>query len=283
MNDVHTSVKTPASRATFWATSWASGWVAKTLAWCVHLYTALGLLAAAGIAVLLVQGTPAAFRGALFLMAVALFIDGTDGTLARRLRVKEVLPGFDGRRLDDLIDFLTYTCLPLLLIWRAEVLPEGWAWFLLAPLLASAYGFSQTAAKTDDGHFLGFPSYWNVAALYLYVLRPPGWASVLLLLAFAFLTFVPSRYLYPSQRGTGRRLLNAVTNLLGLVWACLVVMVLWRLPVDNTPIDALTFWLAIASLFFPAYYMIASWCISLRITGRRGAGALPLTNDRILR
>ena len=76
-----------------------------------------------------------------------------------------------------MVDFLTYTFLPLLLLWRAKVLPAGQEGWLLAPLLASAYGFCQVAAKTDDGYFLGFPSYWNVVAFYLYVLRPPGWCT----------------------------------------------------------------------------------------------------------
>src|SRR5205085_5710370 len=84
------------------------------LAWCVHLYTALGLVAAAAIAALIVQGGADAFRWAFVLMLVATAIDATDGTLARRIRITEVLPGFDGRRLDDLIDFLNYSFLPLL-------------------------------------------------------------------------------------------------------------------------------------------------------------------------
>src|SRR5262245_22792950 len=185
--------------------------VKKFLAWCVHAYTALGLVAAAGIAVLTVRGGPESFRGAFVLMLVATLIDATDGTLARWVRVKEVLPGFDGRRLDDLIDFLNYTFLSLLLLWRAEVLPAGWDWLLLVPLVASAYGFSQTAAKTDDGFFLGFPSYWNLVAFYLYALRPlPGWFAAGVLLLFAGLTFVPLRYLHTSHPGR----LNRLTNVL---------------------------------------------------------------------
>ena len=43
--------------------------------------------------------------------------------LRERVRVKEVLPHFDGRQLDYLIDFLTYVALPILLLWRAEILP----------------------------------------------------------------------------------------------------------------------------------------------------------------
>ena len=108
------------------------------------------------------------------LMVVATLVDATDGTMARKIGVKRVLPNFDGRKLDDLTDFLTYTFLPLLLIWRAELLPEGSEHWLLLPLLASAYGFCQVEAKTDDGYFLGFPSLWNVVAFYLYVLHAAG-------------------------------------------------------------------------------------------------------------
>src|ERR1017187_10736224 len=102
----------------------------KILAWSAHAYTALGLVAAGGIAVAIFHEQ---FHYAFILMFVATIIDATDGTWARFVKVKEVLPHFDGRRLDDLIDFQTYTSLPLLLIWRADLLQgEALAW-LLAP------------------------------------------------------------------------------------------------------------------------------------------------------
>src|SRR5439155_17705338 len=99
----------------------------KVLAWCVHVYTGLGLLLAVWIAALLVQPerTAHTYRMCFLLMLIATLIDATDGTLARMVRIKETLPGFDGRRLDDLIDFLMYTCLPLAMIDRAGLLPEG--------------------------------------------------------------------------------------------------------------------------------------------------------------
>jgi phosphatidylcholine synthase len=234
----------------------------KFLAWCVHLYTALGLVAAAGMAVLLAQPepTPDAFRCAFVLMAAATLIDATDGTLARAIHIKEVLPGFDGRRLDDIVDFLTYTSLPLFLIWRAGIVTGPPAWVLLLPLLASAYGFSQLSAKTDDGYFLGFPSYWNLVAFYLYVLQPlPEWLSLTLIVGLALLTFVPLRYLYPSQRGS---LLNNATTLLGAAWAALVIWLICRLPSGQKFGDADTRWWALVSLFFPVYYMVASWAVS---------------------
>ena len=240
------------------------------LGWCVHFYTALGLVAAAAIAALIIDGRPESFRRAFLLMVAATLIDATDGTLARRVRIKEVLPGFDGRRLDDLVDFLTYTFLPLFLIWGAKLLPAGYEAWLLLPLLASAYGFCQVSAKTDDGYFLGFPSYWNLVAFYLYALQPlPGWLTVALLVVPALLTFVPSRYLYTTQRGR----LNRVTNLLAGVWVGLVVWILWRLPDEAlSPASEpgrLTRGLALLSLFFPAFYLAASWLVTFKVWRRR--------------
>ena len=135
----------------------APGQLQRVLGWCVHAYTALGLVLAGLIAVLLVHGGPGAFRWSFLLMVVATIVDSTDGTLARKVRIKEAVPSFDGRRLDDIIDFLNYTFLPLLLIYRAGILPAGYEAWLFLPLLASVYGFCQVQAKTDDGYFLGLP------------------------------------------------------------------------------------------------------------------------------
>jgi phosphatidylcholine synthase len=225
---------------------------ARALAWSVHFFTSLGLVAAAGIAVLIVRGGEEAFRAAVALMWLATLIDAVDGTMARRARVKEVLPGFDGRRLDDLIDFQTYTSLPLLLIWRANLLPGWWSALLLFPLLASAFGFSQSSAKTHDGYFLGFPSYWNIVAFYCYFLDLPAWLTGCIIVVLAFLTFIPSRYLYPSQKGR----LNLITNVLAVPWAALVLWITYQGSARGGT-------LVLASLYFPVFYLGTSWCLSL--------------------
>ena len=227
--------------------------VRTLLAWGVHLYTALGLAIAGAMAVLVVRGDPGSLRSVFVLMLLATVIDASDGSLARAVDVKRVLPGFDGRRLDDIIDFHTYTSLPLLLVWRSGVLPPEQAPWLLVPLLASAYGFSQADAKTEDGYFRGFPSYWNVVALYLYYLRPSPGLALAVLLGLAVLTFVPAKYLYPSQPGA----LNRGTAVLAALWAAVLALVLLGvLRPERT-------WL-LASLFFPAWYMLASWAVTVR-------------------
>jgi phosphatidylcholine synthase len=216
---------------------------ARVFAWGVHLFTGLGLVAAAGMAALIVERE---FSGAFVLMLAATLIDALDGTLARAARVSKVLPDFDGRRLDDIIDFQTYTSLPLFLLWRAGLAPGPALFF---PLLASAYGFCRKQAKTDDGYFLGFPSYWNIVAFYCYFLRLPEPATIAIVTVLAFLTFVPARYLYPSQAG----LLNRLTVALAVPWVAMLLAVLlgyegWTLP----------------SLYFPMFYMAASGWVSLR-------------------
>jgi phosphatidylcholine synthase len=226
---------------------------AKLFAWLVHLYTAMGLVCAAGIAVLIVRGGDGSFRRAFLLMLVATAIDATDGWLARKARVKEVLPQFSGRTLDDVVDFQTYTALPLLLLWRAEVVPADAAWVLLAPLLASAYGFSQVNAKTDDGYFLGFPSYWNIVAFYLYLLHPPAGISVALLLTLATLTFVPTRYIYATQGGAFATLINVGA-------AAWVVAIVWILIGPTNERRTLT----LVSLIYPITYLALSGVVTMR-------------------
>ena len=72
--------------------------------------------------------------------AVALIIDGTDGMLARYLRVSETIPSFDGARLDDIVDYLTYAFAPMVLLWATGRLPDGSFGTLVAvlPLIASS-------------------------------------------------------------------------------------------------------------------------------------------------
>jgi phosphatidylcholine synthase len=237
-----------------------AGALERTLGWCVHAYTALGLVAAGLIAVLLVQGGAGSFRWCFLLMAAATIVDSTDGYFARKVRIKEVVPSFDGRRLDDLVDFLTYTCLPLLLIWRAGILPPGLEPWLFLALLASAYGFCQVQAKTDDGYFLGFPSLWNVVAFYLYALPIGPWPSLAVIIVLAILTFVPTRHLYPSQPGR----LNRIATLLGIPWTFLFLWLIWQLPRGGSAsLDSTTLLWAWISLSYPLFYLGVSWAISV--------------------
>lgn len=223
----------------------------QIFAWLVHLYSALGTVVAF-VAVLFTDQLK--FREAFFLMTLAVLIDASDGTLARVARVKERLPNFDGDRLEDIIDYLNYVFVPCLLLIRANLLPPQDAlWLVAFPLLASAYGFCQKQAKTADHFFLGFPSYWNIVALYLYVLRAPLWLNAFLIIGLSILVFVPIRYVYPSRSPY----LRTLTNSLGILWGLAILAMIYWLP--EPPRE-----LVLASLFFPVYYVCLSFLLELR-------------------
>ncbi len=140
-------------------------------------------------------------------------------------------------------------------------MPPGQEAWLLFPLAASAYGFCQVQAKTDDGYFLGFPSLWNLVAMYLYVLPLNPWIALLIVIILALLTFVPSRYLYPSSQPG---LLNVVATVAGAPWGVLIFWLIWILPTGKDPrVDSATTTLALLSLSYPIFYMGASWYITL--------------------
>lgn len=236
-------------------------------AWAVHAYTGSGAV----LALLALDATGRdAYGLAFFWMAVAMFIDCTDGTLARRVRVKEVLPYFDGSKLDDIIDYLNYVLVPIVLVVRAGLVPSDTAGLVVAalPLLASGYGFCESEAKTVDHFFTGFPSYWNVVALYLYALRAPLWFNVGVLVAFSVLVFVPLRYLYPSRTATAR----TATYVLGGIWGASVFWLLAQFPRPSRA-------LALASLLFPAYYFVLSLWLHFRTPPSPRHLAVPRPED----
>jgi phosphatidylcholine synthase len=220
-------------------------------AWGVHLLTASS--APAGVLAVLAsqRGDAAASMG---WMAYTLAIDSIDGTLARAVGVKQVLPFFDGTRLDDIVDYFTYVIVPALFLVHLDLLPSRAAVpVALLPVFASAYGFCRTDAKTADHYFTGFPSYWNIVAFYLYTL---GWprvlnAAVVVLLSVA--VFVPIRYVYPSRTTT----LRGLTVALGLGWGAIVLYALAHL--DTVPRA-----LVVTSLAFPVYYVGLSLALQVR-------------------
>jgi phosphatidylcholine synthase len=229
--------------------------------WIAHVYTGLGAAIALAATLDILDGD---YRRAFLWLALQIAIDATDGILARKLRVKERLPGFDGARLDDIIDYLTYVFVPMLLLLHADLLPSsGGPWIAAAVLMASGYGFSQTAAKVHTAteyFFTGFPSYWNLVALYLFLWRLPAVVNGAILLLFAVLVFLPVRYVYPTRTRT----LQHVTTTLGLAWAAVTLWLVWRLPAVDGP----WMWL---SLVFPAYYFVLSFWLDRRSRMHEGA------------
>lgn len=230
------------------------------MAWLAHLYTALGAATALAAVLALEAGD---LRAAFLWLVAAVIIDATDGVLARALRVKERLPWFDGATLDNVVDFLTYVFVPALIVVKAGLVPPGLALPIgAAMLVASGYGFSRADAKvaTTDHFFTGFPSYWNLVAVYLVDWRLPPAVNAVILGLLVVLVFVPLRYVYPSRTVTWR----PVTIALGVLWGVCLSIVIWRLPAPG----GVWSWLA---LVFPAYYFVLS--LKLSVDERRSLAA----------
>lgn len=213
-------------------------------AWMVHFYTSLGLPFA-------FLALDALFKDNVHLMfvflGICMFIDSTDGTLARAWKVTTWTPQFDGRRLDDIIDYMTYAFIPLFFAYRfGLVAGVGGLFSLFIVMIAAVYGFCQKAAKTNDGFFTGFPNYWNIVIFYLYLLGTPPVINSIILLIFAALIFVPFGYANFSVTHL-RRLVVTISGLYGLV--LLFMLILW---------DRLTLPLILISMAFPLLYTIIS-------------------------
>lgn len=215
------------------------------VAWGVHLFTATGAVWGLLAILAIFEGD---YKMMIVWMIVAMLVDGFDGMLARWANVKKYADGIDGALLDNILDYLNYVLVPALFIIKAEVLPEP-VRLLTACLilLTSAYQFTQTDAKTDDHHFKGFPSYWNVAALYMLLMNLPPWVNFAFLILFNIMVFIPIKYIYPSRNSYLRQLTLALTYLYGAIG-------IWGLlQYPNQP-----GWVVWASLVYVAYYLVLS-------------------------
>ena len=220
--------------------------ISQIVSWSIHLFTASGAVLGIFSLISIATGNLA---NAVILMLAALVVDAVDGTLARAARVSEHVPQIDGRRLDDIVDYLNFVVVPVFFLWGAgSVTHPGW---LVAPVLASAYGFSRQDAKTHDDFFLGFPSYWNILAIYLWLLSVGPVAGTIWVVVLSIAVFVPIKYLYPSK-------VQPLSLRFGLgvgaaLWTgALIACVRW-------PDETSALFLIEVSLLYPAWYMWLSF------------------------
>ena len=155
---------------------WTPSLQRKAAAWFTHFFTATGAVWGLMSIIAITNG---AWQAAFAWMALAVFVDSFDGLLARRVRVKDVLPNFDGGLLDNMIDFLNYVVVPAFFLYESDILPMGGKLLGGAMIIiASSYQFCQADAKTEDHLFKGFPSYWNIMVFYLFMFQWNGWVNL---------------------------------------------------------------------------------------------------------
>lgn len=219
-------------------------------AYGVHLFTASGIVFAVLAAAEIASTVPDP-RVVFMWLGIQVLIDAADGPLARKFHVKRYAPHVDGRKMDDIIDYITYTFLPLFLVWRMEWLPWPALIWLIPALVTSLFGFCNLGAKDETGgFFLGFPSYWNIVAFYLglwYPLVGP-WPGAVLVLVLSVLTVAPIRFLYPNLAPEPWKM----PMLIGAgLWALLIS---WMIVYY----DVVPPWITVVSLIYPVGYTILS-------------------------
>ena len=239
--------------------------------YAVHVLTASGivpLLLATAELMTTEGGGPRAWLVFVYFV-VAVVIDAVDGPLARAWDVKHNAASVDGRTIDDIVDHIGFTFVPLLLIWRMGWVPGGpelWAIIWVVPAaVCSLLGFAHKHAKDEAaGFFRGFPSYWNIAAFYagLLAFASPGlgpWVNAVVLLALAVLTVSTVWFLYPNL--TPKKYKPLILGG-GGVWALLLLAMLAFYP--DVPL-----WLTLLSLVYPLIYTVLSVGLRDRWPARR--------------
>jgi phosphatidylcholine synthase len=126
--------------------------------------------------------------------------------------------------------------------------------------VASLLGFANASAKqSEDGFFLGFPSYWNVVAYYVGLLAVEygslgSYVSLGAVLILGVLTLVPVRFVYPNAAPNPWR---AIVTVGGIVWLGLLLALLPTFP--ELPAWGGE-WVLWGSLIFPAFYFgLSGW------------------------
>ncbi len=189
--------------------------VASAAGFSVHVFTASG----GAVALLaLYAAIERNFAACFAWLGLAFFIDGIDGSLARAAKVQVTAATIDGAALDLVIDFLTYVLVPVVALWRSDLMPtETSFWIGLVVTGASALYFADIRMKTDDLWFRGFPATFNILVLYLFVLRPPWVMSAAVLLCAAALMFTPVVFVHPLRVVR----LRALTIAMSIAWFAL--------------------------------------------------------------
>lgn len=205
----------------------------RCVGWFIHCFTASGACVGLMSLLAIYQHN---YLLTLWLMSAAIIIDAVDGMFARAIHIKEVVPEIDGALLDNIVDFVNYTIVPCFFLLVTNILPENWRILcVMAITFSSAYQFTQVDAKTSDHFFKGFPSYWNIAVFYLFFWQLSDVANMIILLSLAILSFVPTKYVYPSRLDylTNSKLLRFSMVIFTVLWGAATTGLLWIYPQSN--------------------------------------------------
>lgn len=168
---------------------------AEMRAFSVHILTASGsFLAFLGV----VAASEGSFEAMFWWLGLALLVDGIDGPIARKVKVKEVLPNWSGDTLDNIIDYVTYVLLPAFALYKSGMIGEPWS-FVAAGMIvvSSAIYYADMGMKTEENFFSGFPVVWNMIVFTLFVMDASATTALAVVTVSVILTFLPINFLHP--------------------------------------------------------------------------------------
>ncbi len=194
----------------------------KASAWSVHGLTLTGLIWACLALAALIHDQP---KLMWLYLGIALIADAADGPLARKFDVRSHAAGIDGSILDIVIDYLTWTLIPALFLYKAGLMGGPFLGMIMLMLIciSSMFCYANVGMKTDDYYFMGFPAAWNIVAICVWLLQPPLWLTIAVIVFLSLLTLAPITFLHPFRVERLR-----VPNIIAVaIWSlCMVILVI---------------------------------------------------------
>jgi len=191
----------------------------------VHCVTASGAICGMFGLIAVADRQP---RAAILWLAIAMVLDGIDGPVARAWVVSETVPRIDGYALDLIIDYVTCIVIPVLFLYRFEMLPNGWSLPVGAFMLfTSALWMARTDQMTEDHFFNGFPCEWNMIVPTLFLLDAAPWFAAFACIVLALTQLTNIKFLHPMQV----RWLRPLTVSITILWLATVLYMTARHPV----------------------------------------------------
>jgi len=157
----------------------------------IHLWTLSGL----GFAMLALQAIYVGdFDSAARWLLFVLFVDHSDGTLARTFKVAKHIERVNGATLDLVTDVIGMTFVPIFFCWKAGVFLPGWGAALsVGAIMTCSFKYAQKQTVLEDGYSLGAPPVFLTTMLFWLLGAPQVWATAFVIVLIV-LCWSPVRY-----------------------------------------------------------------------------------------
>lgn len=163
----------------------------KYLYYFPHVLTLIGLAFAALALMSLFEGR---YQSAARFCLLVLLVDRADGTLARKLKVREKFPGTSGEILDIITDLVGLTFVPMMLFWREGLfLPGFGAYLVMGASMAASWKYSRKEVFLSKGYSVGAPPIFFSVFLFYFLNLPPLYPTLYTVILIG-LCLSPIRY-----------------------------------------------------------------------------------------